>query len=80
MNENASHAPTPPFVPLNEVKDAVRTVFATAMDAYDARRPAMAVLEAADMHCTPEEYAAFYAPGLELAPAEVARAIEALSK
>ena len=77
MNENAPHTPIPPFVPPDEVRNAVRTVFATKMDDYDARRPAMAVLEAADMHCTPEEYAAFYAPGLDLAPAEVARAIEA---
>ncbi|MBP5531675.1 MAG: hypothetical protein J6Y54_06580 [Lentisphaeria bacterium] len=77
MNGNAPHTPIPPFVPLAQVEDAVRTVFSTAMEEYDARRPAMAVLEGADMHCTPEEYAAFYAPGLDLAPAEVARAIEA---
>jgi hypothetical protein len=77
MNGNAPHTPIPPFVPLAQVEDAVRTVFSTAMEEYDSRRPAMAVLEGADMHCTPEEYAAFYAPGLELAPAEVARAIEA---
>ena len=67
----------PPFVPLDEVKDAVRTVFATAMDDNDARRSAMRVLEAADMHCTPEEYTAFYTSGLDLTPCEVARAIEA---
>ena len=68
---------TPPFVPLEQVKDAVRTVFATDINDYAARRPAMAVLEGADMHCTPEEYTAFYTAGLELAPDEVARAIEA---
>ena len=77
MNENAPHTPIPPFVPPDEVRNAVRTVFATKMDDYDARRPAMAVLEAADMHCTPEEYAAFYTSGLELAPEEIARAVEA---
>ena len=77
MNENAPHTPIPPFVPLEQVKDAVRTIFATDMDDYDARRPAMTVLEAADMHCTPEEYTAFYTSELDLTPSEVDRAIEA---
>ena len=77
MNENAHHTPIPPYVPLERVKDAERTVFATSVDDYAARRPAMTVLEAADMHCTPEEYAAFYTCGLGLTPEEVARAIEA---
>ena len=77
MNENAPHTPIPPYVPLERVKDAERTVFATSVDDYAARRPAMTVLEAADMHCTPEEYAAFYTCGLGLTPEEVARAIEA---
>ena len=76
MNENASHAPTPPFVPLELVKDAVRTVFATDVNDYATRRPAMTVLEGADMHCTPEEYTAFYTAGLEPTPEEVARAVE----
>ena len=75
MNENVPHTPIPPFVSLAQVEDAVRTVLATTMDDYDARRPAMAVLEAADMHCTPEEYAAFYTSGLDLTPTEVANAI-----
>ena len=76
MNENAPHTPIPPFVPPDIVKDAVQTVFSTAMDDCDSRRPAMAVLEGADMHCTPEEYTAFYTCGLELTPEEVARAVE----
>ena len=77
MNEGVTDTPIPPFVPLEQVKDAVRTVFSTAMDDYAVRRPAMAVLEAADMHCTPEEYTAFYTRGLDLMPEEVARAVEA---
>ena len=76
MNENAPHTPIPPFVPLKLVKDAVRTVFSTSTEDLDERRSAMAVLEAADMHCTPEEYTAFYTAGTELAPEEVARAVE----
>ena len=76
MNEKTPHTPIPPFVPLEQVKDAVRTVFATAMDDHAARRPAMATLEAADIHCTPEEYIAFYTSGLDLTPSEVARAVE----
>ena len=74
---NIQELDNPPFVPLERVKDAVRTVFSTAMDDYAARRPAMTVLESADMHCTPEEYTAFYTAGLDLSPEEVARAIEA---
>ena len=77
MNENAPHTPIPPFVPLEQVKDAVKTVFATDVNDCAPRCPAMTVLEAADMHCTPEEYTAFYTPGLELTPDEVANAIEA---
>ena len=77
MNEPATHTPIPPVVPLAQVKDAVRTVFATAMDDCDTRRPAMAVLEGANIHCTPEEYTAFYTSGLGLTPDEVARAVEA---
>ena len=77
MNGNAPHTPIPPFVPLAQVEDAVRTVFATDMDDCAARHPAMAVLEGANMHCTPEEYAAFYTCGLELTPDEVVRAVEA---
>ena len=73
---NIQELDNPPFVPLDQVRDAVQTVFATSMDDYDARRPAMAVLEGADMHCTPEEYAAFYTAGLDLPPEEVARSIE----
>ena len=76
MNENAVHTPITPFVPLAQVEEAARTVFATAMDDLSARRPAMAVLEAADMHCTPEEYAAFCTSGLDLTPEEVASAVE----
>lgn len=72
-NQNAD----PLFVPLERVKDAVRTVFATEMDDYETRRPAMTVLEGADMHCTPDEYTAFYTAGLELTPEEVIRATEA---
>ena len=77
MKDNAPHTPIPPFVPLAQVEDAVRTIFATAMDDLAARRPAMAVLEGANMHCTPEEYAAFYTSGLDLTPEEVARAVDA---
>ena len=77
MNENAPHTPIPPFVPLAKVKSAVRTVFATDVNDCDTRRPAMTVLEAADMHCTPEEYTAFYTSGLDLTPEALARAIEA---
>ena len=77
MNETAIHTPIPPFVPLSQVEDAVQTVFATEIDDCAARRAAMDVLEAADMHCTPEEYTAFYTSGLELTPDELARAVEA---
>ena len=66
----------PPLVSLDLVERATKTVFATSLEDIEERRPAMRVLEAADMHCTPEEYTAFYSSGLELTPDEVASAIE----
>jgi len=72
MNDNSD----PPFVPLDRVERAVRSVLATSMEDIGTRRSAMKVLEAADMHCTPEEYTAFCDAGLTLTPGEVAHAVE----
>jgi hypothetical protein len=78
MNDDTNkRADNPPLVPLDLVEQATETVFATSAEDIEARRPAMRILEAADMHCTPEEYSAFCNAGLTLTPKEVARALEA---
>ena len=60
----------------NEIKDAVKTVFSTSMEEYEARKNAMSVLEAANWHCTPESFKQYYTAGLTLTPDEVKSRIE----
>ena len=60
----------------SEIKNAVETVFSTSMEEYEARKSAMAVLEAANWHCTPETFKQYYTAGLTLTPDEVNSWIE----
>lgn len=55
----------------NEIKNAVETVFSTGMEDYEARKPAMAVLEAANWRCTPDAFKEYYLAGLTLTEDEV---------
>lgn len=64
-----------PPIALEDVKDATEVVFSTSVEEIDARRKAMEILEAANMYCTPEEYADFYTRGVTLSPAEVSEAV-----
>ena len=65
----------PPPVPLDAVKQAVEVIFSTSIEDTTARRGAMETLEKANMHCTPEEYTAFYTAGLALDASAVADAV-----
>ena len=66
----------PPPVPLAAVRRAVEVVFSTSFEDTATRRGAMDTLEKANMHCTPEEYSAFYTAGLTLDADAVADAVE----
>lgn len=62
---------------MNEkVRKAIETVFSTSMEDYAARRSAMEILEAANWHCTPETYMAYYTRGLAMTADEAAAAAE----
>lgn len=66
----------PPLFSLDAVRRATEVIFSTSIGDTEARCEAMKTLEGANMHCTPEEYAAFYRSGLELSAKEIADAVE----